>query len=302
MSAELFRGRDRFTDRFQPGTATVTFKNTDGWADLVGSPVGGGDADDAAGPSDPGRRGRAVGWRGRRGCAGCGGVGSTRCTPQYHPVEHDVVVVNCVDALGEAGSRTGAGDVLPRCQRRRRRPASAASWTPSNGSRSNARSTSRFTAVQGTSLGALGIDLMGQAADSAGGVVHGDLDGDVVFRGMNWMLYDPDDPPDGIIGNVDPGFPGIPVRPRLPGPRPRLRVLAGPATDHRARRPSRCAPTRRRRHPDRAGRRLRTVRAGRAAHVPVRWPGVGHGRRTTAGAPLSASTPTIWIRRPGPLR
>ena len=36
--AELFRGRDRFTDRFQPGTATVTFKNTDGWADLVGSP------------------------------------------------------------------------------------------------------------------------------------------------------------------------------------------------------------------------------------------------------------------------
>jgi hypothetical protein len=49
--------------------------------------------------------------------------------------------------------------------------------------------------------------MMGQAADSAGGVVFGDLDGDVVFRGIDWMLYDPDVPPDGTIGPGDPGAP-----------------------------------------------------------------------------------------------
>ena len=71
--------------------------------------------------------------------------------------------------------------------------------------------------------------MMGQTAESAGGVVHGDLDGDVVFKDIDWELYDPDDPPDGTIGNVDPGTPGIPFEPGYVDPDERLRVLAGPA-------------------------------------------------------------------------
>ena len=209
--AELFRGRDRFTDRFEPGTASITFSNTDGWADLAGSP--------AVVAGQTLRPGRPI----RVGVAGIfdGLIVETRwlwrgwidqTTPLYDPVEHDVVVANCIDALGEAGSApapagpfVGANETAAQ---RINRVLDAVEWF---GTKRKIDVTT--TTVQGTSLGGQGIDLMGQAADSAGGVVHGDLDGDVVFRDLNWMLYDPDTPPDATIGNVDPGTPGIPFEP-----------------------------------------------------------------------------------------
>lgn len=205
-TCEIFRGRDRFTDRFQPGTASITFSNSDGWGDLVG--VGPAVAAAPLRPGRPIRIGVHANWP-------TGGVQTRwlyrgwidQCTPRYDPVEHDVVDVNCIDSWAEAGSATlaqglfqGANETV---SARMHRVLDALGWFSSK-----RRIDSTSTTVQGTTLGSAGIDLMGQAADSAGGVVYGDTDGDVVFRDRNWMLYDPDDPPDGTIGNTNPGTPG----------------------------------------------------------------------------------------------
>src|SRR5580765_1334888 len=103
--AELFRGRERFTDRFQPGTATITFSNDTGWADLPG--------DYAVVESTKLRPGRQI-WVGVRGPFDHGPVVTRwlfrgyidQATPAYDPVAHDVVTVNCIDALGEVGMRS----------------------------------------------------------------------------------------------------------------------------------------------------------------------------------------------------
>ena len=101
--AELFRGRERFNERFEPGTASVTFSNATGWADLGGTYT-----EVAAAELRPGRQIR-IGVAGPFG----GGADITRwlyrgyidqATPAYDPTLHDVVTVNCIDALGESGS------------------------------------------------------------------------------------------------------------------------------------------------------------------------------------------------------
>src|SRR5436190_15054268 len=212
---EAFRGRDRFTDRFQPGTASITFSNEDGWGDLVG--VGPAVAAQTLRPGRPIRIGLTGTWTTGTGIL----EESTRwlfrgwidqCVPRYDPVKHDVVEVNCVDALGESGSQPapqgpfqGANEVV---HARIHRVLDAVGWFGPK-----RKVFASATTVQGTELGAQAVDLMGVAADSAGGVVFGDLDGDVVFRDPNWELYDPATPPDGTIGNVDPGTPGIPYTP-----------------------------------------------------------------------------------------
>lgn len=203
--AEVFRGRERFNERFDPGTASVTFSNDNGWADL-----GGTYAEIAAAQLRPGRQIRigVIGpW--------AGGPMSTRwlyrgfidqATPTYDPVGHDFVVANCIDALGESGSSTAPSGPLQGVNEaaslRINRILDSLGWWPAK-----RKIDITTTKVQGTQLGSAGIDLMGQAADSAGGVVFGDLDGDVVFRDLDWMLYDPNVPPDGVIG---PGVPGPP--------------------------------------------------------------------------------------------
>jgi hypothetical protein len=217
-TCEIFRGRDRFTDRFEPGTASLTLSNTTGWADLVGigDPI-------VAAPMRPGRPIRIgiVGpWKGLPPSVRWlyrGWIDQT--TPRYDPVEHDVVDVHCVDSLGEAGSSTAPRGPMQgdneTVTARMNRILDSVEWPASK-----RKIDSRSTAVQGTELGSRAIDLMGQAADTDGGVVLGDTDGDVVFRGLNWMLYDPDTPGDlPPIGNVDPGtLPGGPPTPPYQDP------------------------------------------------------------------------------------
>jgi hypothetical protein len=104
--AELFRGRERFNERFEPGTASVTFANDDGWADL-----GGTYAQVAAATLRPGRQIRV----GVHGPWNPGMAPFVRwlyrgfidqATPTYDPVLHDTVVIQCIDALGESGQST----------------------------------------------------------------------------------------------------------------------------------------------------------------------------------------------------
>lgn len=203
--AELFRGRERFNDRFQPGTATITLTNDDGWADLVG--------DYSQVESQKLRPGRPI----RVGVTGPfdGGPIVTRwlwrgfidqATPSYDPVAHDTIVVNCIDAFGEAGLT----DLLPgplvgvneRVDQRINRALDAVGWWGSK------RNIAVGTALmQGTELGGQSSDLMTSAADSAGGVVFGDTVGRVAYKDIDWELYDPDTAPDGEIGNCDPSMP-----------------------------------------------------------------------------------------------
>ena len=232
----MFRGRERFNDRFEPGTASITFANDAGWADLVGTYI-------------ERRRRRRCDRAARSASASIGpwtegAAPFTRwlyrgfidqATPTYDPVLHDVVTVNCIDALGEAGSSTAPQPVTIRASTRPSAPAlnrvlDAVGWwatkrkiaaTGDDGARHLARRAGDRPSC-------------GQAADSAGGVVFGDLDGDVVFKDIDWMLYDPDDPPDGTIGNVDPGTPPTPGDAAIhrPDPGPRLRPDDPPA-EHR---------------------------------------------------------------------
>ena len=215
---EVFRGRERFNERFEPGTAAITFDNRNGWGDLVGAP-----ALVAAAPLRPGRPIR-IGVRGPFD----GGTVTTRwlwrgyidqAAPAYDPVLQDVVSVACIDALGEAGQTTAPQDAFQgdneTVTARIHRALDAVGWWAAK-----RKIGASATLVQGTQLGSPAMDLMGQAADSAGGVVYGDLDGDVVFNDLNWMLYDPAVPHDGEIGNMDPGEPGLPHEPVYVDPTP----------------------------------------------------------------------------------
>jgi hypothetical protein len=56
----------------------------------------------------------------------------------------------------------------------------------------------------GTTLGGQAADLLSQTADSAGGVIFGDMTGRVAFRARDWQTYMPGTPVDGTIGNVAP--------------------------------------------------------------------------------------------------
>jgi hypothetical protein len=217
--AELFRGRERFSERFEPGTASVTFDNRTGWVDLGGTYL-----EVAEAELRPGRQIRI----GVRGPWDAGLAPYVRwlyrgfidqATPTYDPVLHDVVTVNCIDALGESGSSTAPqGDhqgVNETVAQRINRVLDAVGWWGTK-----RKIDASVTTVQGTSLGQPAIDHMGQAADSAGGVVFGDLDGDVVFRDIDWMLYDPDTPPDDVIGPGPPGTGGGPGAPPYIDPTP----------------------------------------------------------------------------------
>ena len=100
---EIFRGRERFSDHFMPATASITFDNRTGWGDLVGAPlIVAGQTLRPARPIRVGVPACSMTTRWSRP-VGCTGVGSTRRTPAYDPVLHDVVTVNCIDAFGEAG-------------------------------------------------------------------------------------------------------------------------------------------------------------------------------------------------------
>lgn len=200
-SARCEYGRDHTTDRFVPGVGTVLVNNATGWAD----------------PNvtvEPGvltmRPGRAIRF-------GVEHIGyGTRwlfrgfidaLIPTYHPTFTDVVQLDCVDALGEVNRAklvpmppVAAGETV---DDRIYRLLDLAKW-PTTKRILDPASTTLIESDMGGQL----ADLLGQAADSGGGAVFGDLDANVVFRNRDWQVYPPDTPPDGSIGNVDPGVPG----------------------------------------------------------------------------------------------
>lgn len=201
--AEIQRGRERFTDRFDPATATMTFDNRTGWADMAG------DANDVL--ASPLRPARHI----RMGIEGpwdlpvwdhadyilwlfYGYIDTTR--PTYDPVQEDVVTINAVDALAEVGRVTlesladpgvGSGEVA---NLRVDRILDAAAWPYGRTLYASA------TTLLPTTLGSQTIDELGRTSDSAGGVVYGDLEGGITYKDRDWMIWVGGTDPDGIIG------------------------------------------------------------------------------------------------------
>ena len=194
-----FVGRERLTDQWQVGTAQITLSNTTGWADYPrtwlpdeslldvrpGIAVRIGVALDGADPQD-------ARWLFR------GYVDAT--TPGFVAGEGDVVVVDCIDAKGEAGradlgvlaTAVGANETVTA---RINRILAAVPWP------ADLRHLDT-TGIQvvATTLGASVVDLLNVAGNSGGGAVFGDVDGAVTFRQRDWQLWDADTPIDGVIG------------------------------------------------------------------------------------------------------
>jgi hypothetical protein len=198
IDAHAARGRERMIDRFSPGTADVTFRNVDGWADLAPAPH-----PPATLPLRPGRQlrfgvdtatGRHVLYRGY----------VDEAVPVYDPYGLDVVTCNAIDAFTEAGraslaeltAAVGDGETA---DVRIARILDAIGWP--NTYRALERGAMR---LQSTVFGAAAVDLLGEAAEGVGGTVYGDLEGRVVYRGRDWQTYTPGTPPAATIGNVDP--------------------------------------------------------------------------------------------------
>lgn len=188
-------GRTRTVERFRTGTAEVTFRNVDGWADLSSGVL-----DPAVLNVRPGRQirfgvdipsGRVVLYRGY----------IDEAVPVYDPYSTDVVTCLCIDALGEVGranlepvTPVGAGETvnarIARILDRVAWPATYRSLNPSG------------TGLQASDLSGPVVDLLGAAADSAGGSVFGDTLGRIAYRNRDWQTFPPTKPVDGTIGNV----------------------------------------------------------------------------------------------------
>lgn len=195
VDASSDAGRTAVTDRFRPGTAEVTFRNDDGWADLTGI------VDPAALTLRPGRAirwgvdtpaGRQILYRGFL----------DELVPMYDPAGNDVTQANAVDALGDVGraylaaqTPAWAGDTVTA---RLTRLLDAVAW-PTTKRRLDPSSVTLLA----TGLGARLVDELGVTAESAGGSVFGDLDGNVTYRARDWQAYRPTDPPAATIGNVE---------------------------------------------------------------------------------------------------
>lgn len=198
-SVHIELGRKASTDRFVVGSATIVVDNATGWADPNAV-------------TTPGvltmRPGRAVRvgivhqtlgthWLFRGFVDGM--------TPTYLPTDTDTVQLDCIDALGEVNRARvtpltdpiGDGDTI---DERLGRVLDLAVWP-------NAKRALDpvLDDLIGSTLGGQVADLLGQAADSGGGHIFGDVDGNVVFRGRGWLTYNPNTTPlDGVIGNVAP--------------------------------------------------------------------------------------------------
>lgn len=198
IEAESYRGRQRIADRWDPGTLTVMVSNADGWADVLAAPAA--PAVLAIRPGRPIRYGVAIDgaevwlWRGFIDRQSAGYPGNLAAV--------DTVTFEAVDALGESGrSRlpglagvVGAGETVTQ---RLHRILTAAKWP--NTARRLDQST---TVTTSTNLSGRASDLLTAAADTAGGAVFGDLDGNVRFRHRDWQAWTPGTPADAEVGNL----------------------------------------------------------------------------------------------------
>jgi hypothetical protein len=201
VSCEAFRcrceyGRRRSTDRFVPGVATIEVSNASGWADPLAT------SDPSVLTMRPGRAirfgvdhvalGRVVLWRGF--------IDSV--TPTYDPTVTDSATFQCVDALGDVNrARIAEQPDSPEqtANQRIRAVLDLALW-PTDRSRLDASSVP----LVADALNGQVADLLGRAADSAGGSVFGDREGFVVFRARDWQTFPPGTPYEATIGNVEP--------------------------------------------------------------------------------------------------
>lgn len=211
MDVQTDAGRERSTDDWDVGTASIVCENRDGWADYPLSIP-----DLLEGETlltiRPGRSIRVrvqpdpdalpvTLWAGYIDAA----------NPSYEAGVGATMTFECIDALGDAGrvdvaklaAVAGAGE---NGTARITRVLNAAGWPSYR--RDLAVSN---VALRATELGAKTIDLLNRAAESVGGQVYGDLgtdtrDPSIALRGRDWAAWDHDDPIAGTIGNY--GFGG----------------------------------------------------------------------------------------------
>lgn len=200
IEATTWYGRQRSSDVFDVGTATVTVYNPDGLWDYPPT------SDLTPLPLRPGRACRVgvrVGtdpavwlWR--------GWIDATQ--PSYDPAGGPTVTVSAVCAKGEYGrvettrvtTAVGAGESVTARMNRladlAEVPAERRVFDQSG------------TTLLETNLGGRVSQLWDQAAQSAGGDVAGDQYGQLRFFGRDWQTWGPNTPADGVIGNR--GVPG----------------------------------------------------------------------------------------------
>ena len=201
IEVETYVGRDRATDQWEVGTATVVLDNRTGWADYPPTV----DPNPFSLTVRPGRQIRIavavddgvpdVLWRGW----------VDQANPTFDAENGDIVTLECVDAKGEVGRvdvaavdpPVGAGESI---KARLQRITTAADWSAYW---TNFEDTA--VTVVGTELGAQAADLLNKAADSGGGSIFGDVDAKLRYRNRDWQLWPADELEDAVIGNVFPG-------------------------------------------------------------------------------------------------
>ena len=198
LDVQTFCGRDRTGDPWEVGTASITLRNSDGWADYPATlPDTGEDYQLTVRPGRPVRVGVVVDGD-TAGFMFNGYI--DQANPGYDAVEGDVIILECIDAKGEAGrseaprlaTPVGEGETT---SSRAVRIADAVLWP----TRLRAFD-SIFLPQIATDLGASGVDLFNQAAASAGGAIYGDSAGRVALRGMDWQLWNVGEPAAAVIG------------------------------------------------------------------------------------------------------
>jgi hypothetical protein len=190
-------GRKRTTDRFVAGVATIEVDNATGWADPAPTDVPG---VLTMRPGRPVRFGVEHVTLGRRWLFR-GFIDAL--TPRYLPLDTDTVTLDCVDALGEVNRAkqqaldppVGDGETV---DVRINRLLDGIRWAET-------KRDIQVTADQlvADDLGGQLADLLGQAADSNGGVVFGDIEARLAYRPRDWQTYVPGSPVAATIGNVE---------------------------------------------------------------------------------------------------
>ena len=198
FSFEMIAGRRAATDRFEVATGTLYARNVSGWADPhhFDAPTGT--------TVRPGQQMRVGVDHATLGRVWLFHGYIDAITPRYEPGEPDTVQFDLIDALGEVNrAKVASGSTLAASETvhyRIARLLDHAGWPITRRHLDNTTFTVIASAINGQIA-----DLVSQAADSAGGAVFGRNDGWVVFRRQDWQTYLAGTPPDGIIGNVDPG-------------------------------------------------------------------------------------------------
>jgi hypothetical protein len=194
IDATTYYGRQRTSDVFDVGTATLRVANPDGLWDYPAT------SDLTPLQLRPGRQirvgvvvdGSAPHWLWH------GWIDGTE--PGYDPAVGDVVTVTAICAKGESGRVEAAklAEPLPNetATSRMVRLANEAGF-PAH----RRRFAESSTMLAGTQMGQMIGQLFDMAAASSGGDVYGDDDGFLVYRNRDWQTYGPDKTPDGYIGN-----------------------------------------------------------------------------------------------------